>query len=440
VQDRAQTWLDFCTVPLTGGKPTVLFRETTKAWVEDHGAPNFLKDGSFLFLSERTGWRHIYHIGKDGKVIRPVTSGDWEARAIQRVDEEKGIVFFSGTKDSHTASNSYRVKLDGTALEKVTTSRPGDHQVSFGPRGDLFIDVWSDRHSQPQARLYKTDGTLVRTLDTNPAYELEEYAFGATERVQIRTPDGFDLEASISKPADFDPNKKYPVWFQTYGGPHAPTISDAGGRGRGMGDQAQLNDGYIVFRADPRSASGKGAVSTWTAYRQLGVPELKDIETAIKWLIDNHSYVDAQRIGMSGHSYGGFMTAYCLTHSKLFACGIAGAPVTDWANYDSIYTERYMNTPQENPDGYKKTSVVKAANQVYGKLLILHGIMDDNVHVQNAVQLVDALQRANKDFEMMFYPRARHGIGGLHYGRIMDEFMKRHLQPKRGEEVKPIKD
>jgi dipeptidyl aminopeptidase/acylaminoacyl peptidase len=271
----------------------------------------------------------------------------------------------------------------------------------------------------------------VRVLDSNPSYALEEYKLGETERLQIKTPDGFALEASISKPTDFDPNKKYPVWFTTYGGPHAPTVSDAGGMGQGLGDQSLTNQGYIVFRVDPRSASGKGAVSTWTAYRQLGVQELKDIETAIKWLIDNHPYVDASRIGMSGHSYGGFLTAYALTHSKLFAAGIAGAPVTDWRNYDTIYTERYMNTPQENPDGYNVTSVVKAAKNIHGKLLILHGVMDDNVHVQNSLQLANELQRANKDFEMMFYPRARHGIGGGHYSKLMNDFRNRELMPKQ---------
>jgi dipeptidyl aminopeptidase/acylaminoacyl peptidase len=187
--------------------------------------------------------------------------------------------------------------------------------------------------------------------------------------------------------------------------------------------------GYLVFRCDPRSASGKGACSAWTAYRQLGVQELKDIETALAWLT-KHPYVDASRIGMTGHSYGGFMTAYALTHSKLFAAGVAGAPVTDWRNYDSVYTERYMNTPQENPDGYRATSVVRAASSLHGKLMLAHGLMDDNVHAQNTLQLVDALQRADRDFELMVYPRNRHGIAGKQYERKVLEFMKRELRPE----------
>jgi dipeptidyl aminopeptidase/acylaminoacyl peptidase len=187
--------------------------------------------------------------------------------------------------------------------------------------------------------------------------------------------------------------------------------------------------GFVVFHCDPRSASGKGACSAWAAYRQLGVQELKDIETAIGWLA-KHPFIDAKRIGMSGHSYGGFMTAYALTHSKLFAAGVAGAPVTDWRNYDSIYTERYMNTPQENPDGYRRSSVVAAAGKLHGQLLIAHGLMDDNVHPQNSMQLVEALQRADRPFELMVYPRNRHGFGGLFHERLVIGFMKRVLQPE----------
>jgi dipeptidyl-peptidase 4 len=246
--------------------------------------------------------------------------------------------------------------------------------------------------------------------------------------VQIKTADGFVMEGIILSPPRTDPNKKYPVWVKTYGGPHAPTIRDAWLAGR-VEDQAHARAGYIVFRVDPRSASGKGAAATWTCYKQLGVQELKDLETAVQWICQRPD-VDASRIGLSGHSYGGFLTSYALTHSKLFAAGIAGAPVTDWHLYDSIYTERYMLTPKENPDGYAKTSVVKAAKNLSGKLLILHGHMDDNVHVQNTLRLVDALQKADRDFELMIYPQARHPIVGKHYRRLMNEFMAKALRSR----------
>jgi dipeptidyl aminopeptidase/acylaminoacyl peptidase len=426
VQDRAQTWLDFLIAEIASPDPPKrLFREKTSAWVDDPGPARFLKNGSFVLPSERTGWRHLYLFDAAGKLIRPITSGQWEVRDIHLIDESGGWVYFSGTRDNPIGENLYRARLDGAAIERLTHGA-GSHRVQLHPKGSHFFDTWSDCETPPQVRLFCSDGKLVRMIDSNPVHVRNEYLHGPIERVQIKTPDGFLLEATLLKPPGFDSTKKYPAWFMTYGGPHAPTVRDAWNY-RWAYDQMLAQMGLIVFRCDPRSASGKGACSTWTAYRQLGVTELKDIETAIGWLT-KFPYVDARRIGMSGHSYGGFMTAYAMTHSKLFAAGIAGAPVTDWRNYDTIYTERYMNTPQENPSGYELTSVVKAARNLHGRLLVIHGLMDDNVHVQNTMQFVDELQKADKDFELMIYPRSRHGIGGRHYDRLVVDFIRRSLR------------
>lgn len=429
MQNRAQTWLDVCTCSPHGGKVDRLFRETTKAWVyvEDVGEPTFLKDGSFLLLSERTGWRHLYHFDKAGKLLNQITTGEWEVRRLHVVDEKNGWIYLEGTKDSPTAENLYRCKLDGSSLQRLTTAA-GSHQTQVSPTGSLFNDSYSDLSRPIQVHLCQTDGSPVRVLDTNPVYAREEYRLSKVEPLKIPMADGFILEGILIKPPDFDAKKHYPVWFQTYAGPHFPSISDTWGGGR-LYDQVLASLGFVVFHCDPRSASGKGAVSAWTAYKQLGVQELKDIEEAIDWLCKN-PWIDPQRIGMSGASYGGFMTSYAMTHSTKFAAGIAGASVTDWRNYDSIYTERYMQVPQENPEGYEKTSVVKAAKNLHGKLLLMHGIMDDNVHLQNTVQLMEELQRADKDFEVMFYPHARHGYGGKFVQRKTLEFIKRTLADK----------
>lgn len=431
VTNRVQTWMDLVAAPATGGPVRVLFRETTGAWIDESPAVRFLRDGTFLFESERTGWRHLYRYDADGKLLNAVTSGAWECRGVARIDEDAGVAYVTGTKDNPIGENLYRVKLDGTEIVRLTTE-PGSHRTNVAPRGDLFVDSWSSAQQTGRVALRSlTDGSVVRVLDTNPVRDLEKFRLGESTHVQIMTPDGFAIEATLVKPPDFDPTRKYPVWFMTYAGPHAPTISDTwtgAGPARNW-DQALASAGILAFRADPRSASGKGAVSAWACYKKLGQSELKDIETAITWLTA-HPWADAGRVGMAGHSYGGYITAYCMTRSKLFAAGIAGAPVTDWREYDSIYTERYMLTPQENPDGYRDGSVIESAKDLHGKLLLVHGMMDDNVHLQNNTRLIKALQEANKPFEMMLYPDARHGIGGRHYQQLQIEFIMRTMLDK----------
>jgi dipeptidyl aminopeptidase/acylaminoacyl peptidase len=425
VQDRAQTWLDVLRVRPTGGPPTTLFRETTRAWVESPGDPTFLPDGSFLWASERDGWKHLYHYNADGGLIKQLTMGEWEVRSVEHLDPEARAVYVTGTLDSHIAENLYRVSIDDLCVDRLT-KEGGDHSVRLSPDGKHFVDTWSSVTSPTRVALRSTaDGSLVRMIDDNPLPDLEKYAFGPRELVRVETPDGFLLEGELILPPDLDESKRYPVWFQTYGGPHAPTIRDSWAGARAT-DQALAQEGFIVFRADPRSASGKGAVSAWSAYKRLGIQELEDIEAAIDWLVQR-PYVDAERIGMTGHSYGGFMTAFALTHSDRFACGIAGAPVTDWRNYDTIYTERYMLTPQENPEGYASTSVVGAAGDLEGRLLIVHGAKDDNVSLRNTYQLIHKLQQSGKPFELMVYPESRHGISGEHYANLRLDFIRRTL-------------
>jgi dipeptidyl aminopeptidase/acylaminoacyl peptidase len=425
IQNRVQTWLDFVKVTpgIETGNAKRLFRDSTKAWIESPGPVHWLDDGSFLWLSERDGWRHVYHYDAGGSLKTQLTSGPWEVRGLEHVDSKNGTIYFTAMRDNPVGPNLYRVKRGGP-VEQLTQT-PGSHAVSMSPDGELFLSSWSDIKTPARQRLYRADGSLVRTVDSNPSHELKRLRFGPHERLQIPARDGFSLEAELILPPDLDARKKYPVWFMTYAGPHAPTVSDAWGGGR-MWDHALAREGFVIFRMDPRSASGKGAVSAWKAYKHLGVQELEDIKDAINWL-KQKPYVDGSRIGMAGHSYGGYITSYALTHCDLFAAGIAGAPVTDWRDYDSIYTERYMGLPQDNPDGYNLSSVVRAASRLHGKLLILHGAIDDNVSLRNTMRLVQALEDANKDFELMIYPSSRHGIFGAHYSKLQLDFIRRTL-------------
>lgn len=266
-------------------------------------------------------------------------------------------------------------------------------------------------------------------MDTNPVRALEQYRTRPYRLFQIEASDGFTLEAALLEPREIDPTRRYPVWFTTYAGPQSPTVQDRWFRGFGW-DQLLAERGFVVFRADPRSASGKGARSAWTAYRRLGVTELEDISDAIAW-IRAKPWVDPDRIGMGGGSYGGFMTSFAMTHSELFAAGIAVAPVTDWRDYDAIYTERYMGVPDSNDDGYRSTSVVAAADNLHGRLLLIHGAMDDNVHLQHTVRLARALQKSGKSFDLMLYPGERHRITGSHRRRVMLDFIERTLLQER---------
>jgi dipeptidyl aminopeptidase/acylaminoacyl peptidase len=423
VQNRTQTWLDFVTWSNPTAAPTKLFRETTKAWVEDLGEPKFLKDGSFLFLSERTGWKHLYHSTADGKTVVPITSGKWEVKGIERVDEASGDVYLTGTKVSHTGNHLLLANLNGQEVEVLSPLKT-THRIELAPTGTLYVDRETDDDTPTRTSLRELRAKLVRVLDTNPAHERERYTFGKYERRQIPLNDGFVLEAAITYPPDFHPLNTYPVWVLTYAGPHAPTVRD--GWNPRVFENVMAAHGVVVLRVDPRSASGKGAESAWACYKQLGVQELKDLEEAVDW-IGKNPWADTARVGISGHSYGGFMASYALTHSKKFAAGIAGAPVTDWMYYDTIYTERYMGLPTENKAGYEKTSVVKAAKNLHGKLLICHGLIDDNVHPQNSLQLINALQAAGKDFEVMVYPGSRHGIIPAHYPKLQAKFALRAL-------------
>ena len=428
-QNREQTFLDLNLADARDGKSTTIIHDTTKAWVEVIDNPRWLSDGSFLWFSERSGWKHLYHYAQDGKLLHQVTDGLWEARTLAGVDETNGWVYFTGTEHSHIAPHAYRVKLDGTGLTRLSTTE-GSHRIDCSQGCKYFTDLWSDLNTPSQIRLYNGEGKLVRVIDENRVTTQNEYKLGKPEFLQVKTRDGYSMEAIMIKPPDFDATKKYPVLEFTYSGPHAPQVRNIWGGQAYMWHQLLAQKGYIIWICDNRTASGKGIEAAWPAYKNLGELELRDLEDGVTWL-KSQPYVDGSRIGLWGWSYGGYMTSYALTHSQSFKIGMAGGTVADWRNYDSIYTERYMLMPQHNQEGYKKSSPITAAKDLHGKLLLMHGAIDDNVHMANMIQLAYELEKAGKQFQLMVYPKSRHGIVDplliKHWRTLMTEFVLANL-------------
>jgi dipeptidyl-peptidase-4 len=427
VQNREQTWLDLVRVQ-PGGRSTALLRETTKAWVDFLAKPYWLPDGSFLWQSERSGFQHLYHYRPDGTLLRQITTGQWEVAELLGADGQ--FVYFSATERSPIGQDVYRVKLDGTKMQRLSSAE-GTHTALFNGAMTYYVDKWSDMRTPDQVRVHRSNGVLARVVEANPVEAVLK-----PELLKVKTRDGFVMEAVLFRPPDFDPAKKYPVYQLLYGGPHAPKVLN---KWSGQGLQSMLflqlvaQQGAIAWVVDNRSASGKGAVSAWPVYKNLGELELRDYEDAIAWL-KSQPWVDGDRVALFGWSYGGFMVSYAMTHSKSFAAGIAGGPVTDWRDYDSIYTERLMLKPENNPEGYRRSSPRFNAADLHGRLLLIHGTTDDNVHAQNTFQFAHELQKAGKPFEMMLYPRTKHSVTDettlFHLQTTVLDFLRRTILKK----------
>jgi dipeptidyl-peptidase-4 len=427
VTDREQTWLDLNLADASRGQVRRVLRETTKAWVNENGNPVWLGDGSFLWFSERSGFKHLYQYKTDGTLVRQVTNGSWDVRTLYGVDAANGVLYFASPERSPLDTDIYRMRLDGSGLTRLS-QRAGTHRATFSSNFSQYVDVWSDVTTPPQVRLHRNDGNEIRVIDANPVRSHEEYRLSTPEFVKVKARDGFVMDAMMIKPPDFDGSRRYPVYQFTYAGPGAAQVRNQWGGTQYMFHQLLAQHGIIVWIHDNRSASGQGVRSQWQVYGRLGEQELEDLEDGVAWL-KQQPYIDGSRILLSGWSYGGFMAAYALTHSTSWSAGIVGAPVTDWRDYDTIYTERYMKMPQHNDDGYRRTAPRFAADRLHGRMLLLHGTTDDNVHLQNSVQFAYELQRAGKQFEAMFYPRSRHAVSdprlNTHLRQLMFDFVMR---------------
>lgn len=405
ISDRTQTWLELRRFEKGGSR--VLLKEQDGTWqdAEHHGTPLFLKDGGFLWESDRTGHRHIYRYDAEGGLVNAVTRGPWDVRRMHGVDEARGLVFFDASEHSPLATHSYRIRLDGQQLVRLTLSR-GSHRVRWNGSFSVFLDTWSSLEQPPRQALFGGDGKLIRMIDENPCPRLKALKLGTIRLQQVKTRDGFPMETLLILPPDFDPSRKYPVYQHIYGGPEAPQVNDAWNREL-MWFHFLAQNGILVWVCDNRSSSNKGKASAAGIYRHLGTEELADQLDGLQWL-GQQGFADLGRVCIEGWSYGGFMSAYAMTHSKAYKLGIIGAPVTSFSLYDSIYTERYMGLPSENRAGYQGTDLAAAAKDLSGRALIMHGLADDNVHPQNTVQFIDALQQAGKDFDLRLYPGSDH--------------------------------
>lgn len=401
----------------TQGKHTELLTDKDPHWINVSAAPFFLKDGSFLLLSERDGWKHLYRYSADGKLISRLTSGNWMIDSESyttptlQADQKGGWIYFSAIPEKDPRERQvYRVQEDGGDPVAITRD-PGTHGVYLSPDGRFCIETFSDIAHPTVTRLIRSDGSFVTTLD-KPENHLPEYGTSKIDFVEVKAADGTTtLYASLAKPADFDPSRKYPVLLYVYGGPAYQMVRNAWQRDRAFWDLIN-QQGILVWSLDNRGSYGRGHAFETPIFKDTGRIELQDQLAGIAYL-KSLPYVDGSRIGIYGWSYGGYLTLYSLTHAPTaFRCGISGAPVTDWTLYDTIYTERYMRTPADNPEGYRTASPLTAADKLQAKLLLIHGTSDDNVHMQNTMKFVDALIKAHIPYQLDVQPGQSHGFRG----------------------------
>jgi dipeptidyl-peptidase 4 len=395
--------------PATGDF-TQIYTEASKTWVEFFEDMYIMKNGTgFILRSYRSGWENLYYYGWDGKMIAQLTNVNWNVNSIERVDEDAKVVYFTGTGSESTDSHFFRVGLDGKNFLQIT-SGPGSHNVSISTKGGYFIDSWNSITSPGSIVAYDKKAKQLKEI-----HKFEQPAFDPTrnskaEFLKIMTSDGlFNMPAIITYPLNFDPSKKYPVIFTIYGGPDSKDVSN---RWQGNNPSWYSQNGIITFVVDHRGSGQFGKTGLDFMYRCLGKWEILDYADAVKWL-RTRPFVDPGKMGITGSSYGGYMSCLALTKgADYWTHGFAGSSVTDWRLYDDVYTERYMDTPQDNPEGYKEGSVLNFVKNYKGKLFMTHADLDDNVHFQNTLRLISRLEDEGKIFQFILYPDGRHGWGG----------------------------
>jgi dipeptidyl-peptidase 4 len=428
--NRIQNRLDLLFANTATGAARVALHEEDPAWINVNNDLLFLKEGKeFLWGSERDGFHHLYVYSTEGRQLRQLTRGEWGVETVAGVDESAGEVYYTSTEQSPLDRQLYAVRLDGKHRRRVS-AEPGTHVISMSPDCALYLDTASSLSSPPRYTLHRRDGTQTATFREADRSLADEYQILPTEIHTVKTSDGALLYARLIKPAGFTKGKKYPVIVFIYGGPGiGPEVLDAWPERQW--DQVLAHRGFVIWQLDNRGTWGRGHRWESIIFHNMGVHELEDQKEGIRYL-QSLGFADTSHMGIYGWSYGGYMTLYTLTHAPgLFRAGIAGAPVTHWRNYDSIYTERYMGLPEENAAGYESASALTHAADLKDKLLLIHNLEDDNVHFQNTVQFMDALERADRPFELMLYPQKSHGVSGAlrrHLYETMVEFFEKNVR------------
>lgn len=433
VLNRHQDNLDLLFIDGISGTTQSVLNEKDKAYVDVTDNLTFLKDNSFIWTSEKDGFNHIYHYDKTGKLKKQITKGSWEVTNYYGFDEKNGMIYYQSVENGSINRDVYAIKLDGSAKKRLT-SQTGTNAATFSPNFQYFINSFSSAKNAPKYTLNDSKtGKEIKVIASNEKLEekLAAYNLPAKEFFELTTEKGNKLNAWMIKPKDFDANKKYPVFMYQYSGPGSQQVDNTW---NGIDDywfMMLAQQGYIVACVDGRGTGFKGAEFKKCTQKELGKFEVIDQIDAAK-VIGNYSYVDKTRIGIFGWSFGGFMASNCIFQgADVFKTAIAVAPVTSWRYYDSIYTERYMQTPQENASGYDANSPITHVSKLKGNFLLIHGTADDNVHVQNTMKMVEALVQANKQFDWAIYPDKNHGIYGgktrLQLYTKMTNFIKEKL-------------
>lgn len=435
--NRQQNQLDMLYADIVTGKSQVMYTENSNAYIDIHEGDGdfyyYTANGKqFLLSSEKSGYNQLYLYDVFGKLIKQVTTANADVEKVVAIDEKNSVIYYTAFEGDALNTSLYSIKFDGTKQTKLSPNA-GHNSAQISPNFKYYIITNSNANTPPATTMYDAKGAVVKVLEDNKALKdrMAEFAMQPKEFTTIKTDNGQTLNAWTIKPPNFDEKKKYPVLMYVYGGPGSQTVSNDFQFSWYFWHQLMAAKGYIIVSVDGRGTGGRGSTFKKATYRELGKYETEDQIAAANYFA-KLPYVDATRIGIHGWSFGGYMSSLCITKGAgVFKSAIAVAPVTNWRFYDSIYTERFLDTPQNNPSGYDDNSPINHVNKLKGNYLLIHGTADDNVHFQNAVEMVDALVKANKQFDTMYYPNRNHGIYGgttrYHLYKLMTDWLVEKL-------------